>query len=45
VTVTLLAFAAAIAERRQAEAAVHEQRERWRVTLSSIGDAVLATDS
>jgi PAS domain S-box-containing protein len=45
VTVTILACAAAVAEHRQAEAAVHEQRERLRVTLSSIGDAVLATDS
>jgi hypothetical protein len=45
VTVTVLTLAAVIAERRQAEATVHEQRERLRVTLSSIGNAVLATDS
>jgi PAS domain S-box-containing protein len=45
VTVTMLILAAVIAERQQAEAAVHEQRERLHVTLSSIGDAVMATDS
>jgi PAS domain S-box-containing protein len=44
-TVTILAVAAVMAERRRAEAAGHEQRERLRVTLASIGDAVLATDS
>src|SRR5919109_3131336 len=31
--------------RRRAEAALHEQREWLRVTLSSIGDAVIATDT
>ncbi len=30
--------------REEAEAAEREQREWWRVTLSSIGDAVIATD-
>jgi PAS domain S-box-containing protein len=43
--VTILVLAAVVAERRQAEAAVQEQRERLAVTLSSIGDAVIATDS
>ncbi len=33
------------AERRQAEAAVREQRELWRTTLASIGDAVIASDT
>lgn len=33
-----------IAERKQAEQAAHEQRECLRVMLSSIGDAVIATD-
>jgi PAS domain S-box-containing protein len=42
---TILILAAVIAERRRAEADAHEQRERLHVTLSSIGDAVLATDS
>jgi PAS domain S-box-containing protein len=44
-TVTILTLAAVLSEHGQAEAAVHEQRERLHVTLSSIGDAVLATDS
>jgi PAS domain S-box-containing protein len=34
-----------IAERHQAEAALDRQREWSRVTLSSIGDAVIATDA
>ena len=42
---TTLILGAMMAERRQAEAAVHEQRERLHVTLSSIGDAVMVTDS
>ncbi|HVL36181.1 MAG TPA: hypothetical protein VM489_10970, partial [Burkholderiales bacterium] len=33
-----------IARRRQAEHALSEERERLRVTLASIGDAVIATD-
>jgi PAS domain S-box-containing protein len=45
VTVTILLLAAVLAERRQKEAEAHEQRERLHVTLASIGDAVLATDS
>ena len=45
VTGTILVLAAVTAERRQAEGAMHEQHERLHVTLSSIGDAVLATDS
>ena len=45
VTGTLLVLAAVTAERRQAEAAAHEQRERVHVALASIGDAVLVTDS
>lgn len=35
---------AEIARREEAEAAERRQREWWRVTLSSIGDAVIATD-
>ncbi|HEY7493964.1 MAG TPA: PAS domain S-box protein, partial [Candidatus Tectomicrobia bacterium] len=42
---TILIVAAAIAECRQAEAEAHEQHERLHVTLASIGDAVMATDS
>ena len=42
---TILVLGAVTAERQRAEAAVHEQRERLHVTLSSIGDAVMATDS
>jgi len=34
-----------ITERKRAEEAIHEQREWFRVTLSSIGDAVIATDT
>jgi PAS domain-containing protein len=36
---------AEVIERRQREQAVHEGREWLRVTLSSIGDAVIATDT
>jgi integral membrane sensor domain MASE1 len=42
---TILVLAAVTAERRRVQAAVHEQRERLHVTLTSIGDAVLVTDS
>jgi PAS domain S-box-containing protein len=42
---TILILGAMMAERWQAEAAVHEQREQLHVTLSSIGDAVMVTDS
>jgi PAS domain S-box-containing protein len=42
---TILVLAAVTAERRRVQAAVHEQRERLHVTLASIGDAVLVTDS
>jgi PAS domain S-box-containing protein len=42
--VTILVLAALVAERRRAEAAEREQRERFAVTLSSIEDAVIATD-
>jgi PAS domain S-box-containing protein len=45
VTVTVLLLAAVLAERRQAEADAHAQREQLHVILSSIGDAVIATDS
>jgi PAS domain S-box-containing protein len=45
VAATGLLIAAVMAERRQAEAEAHEQREQLHVTLASIGDAVLATDS
>jgi PAS domain S-box-containing protein len=41
---TSLIVAAVIAERWQAEATAHEQREQWRVTLTSIGDAVIVAD-
>ena len=34
-----------ITDRKRAERALAEQRERFRVTLSSIGDAVIATDA
>jgi PAS domain S-box-containing protein len=34
-----------ITERKRAEEAIHEQREWFRVTLSSIDDAVIATDT
>jgi len=34
-----------LAERRRGEARVRQQREWFRVTLSSIGDAVIATDT
>lgn len=40
-----LALRAEIARREEAEAAGRQQREWWRVTLSSIGDAVITTDS
>jgi PAS domain S-box-containing protein len=36
---------AIVVQRRVAEAQTHEQRERLRVTLASIGDAVLTTDT
>jgi len=42
---TILILAAVTAERRQAEAVVYEQRQRLHVTLCSIGDAVMVTDS
>jgi PAS domain S-box-containing protein len=45
VTSTILVLAAVTAERQRATAAAHEQRERLHVTLASIGDAVLVTDS
>jgi PAS domain S-box-containing protein len=34
-----------ITEQKQAQRALHESEERWRVTLESIGDAVVATDA
>jgi PAS domain S-box-containing protein len=34
-----------ISERRQAEEALRESEQRWAVTLGSIGDAVIATDT
>jgi len=34
-----------ITESKRAEEAMHEQREWLRVTLSSIGDAVITTDT
>ena len=45
VAVTTLVLAAVVAERRKADAAAQEQREWLAVTLSSIGDAVIATDT
>jgi PAS domain S-box-containing protein len=33
-----------ITEQKRAQRALHESQERWRVTLESIGDAVVATD-
>jgi PAS domain S-box-containing protein len=45
VAATILVLGAITAERQQAEAAIHEQRERLHVTLASIGDAVVVTDS
>jgi PAS domain S-box-containing protein len=33
-----------ISEQKRAQRALHESEERWRVTLESIGDAVVATD-
>jgi PAS domain S-box-containing protein len=45
VAVTTLVLAAVVAERWQADAVAQEQRERLAVTLSSIGDAVIATDT
>jgi PAS domain S-box-containing protein len=38
------ALRAEVIERKQAQEALHEQREWLRVTLSSIGDAVIVTD-
>ena len=34
-----------ITEAKRAQRAFHESQERWRVTLESIGDAVIATDA
>jgi PAS domain S-box-containing protein len=34
-----------LAERQRAEEALRDERERFRITLSSIGDAVIATDT
>ena len=34
-----------ISEQKRAKTALHESEERWRVTLESIGDAVIATDA
>jgi PAS domain S-box-containing protein len=42
---TILILAAVTAERRHEAAAAHEQRQRLHITLASIGDAVLVTDS
>ena len=42
---TVLILAATTVERRQALAAVHEQREWLHAILASIGDAVMVTDS
>jgi PAS domain S-box-containing protein len=43
-TMVTLPLAALVADRKRAEDAIREQRERWRVTLMSIGDAVIVTD-
>ena len=34
-----------ISEQKRTQRALHESEERWRVTLESIGDAVIATDA
>ncbi|HEU5202417.1 MAG TPA: PAS domain S-box protein [Nitrospira sp.] len=34
-----------ITEQKRAQRALHESEERWKVTLESIGDAVVATDA
>ena len=34
-----------ISEQKRSQRALHESEERWRVTLESIGDAVVATDA
>jgi PAS domain S-box-containing protein len=34
-----------ISEQKRTQRALHESEERWRVTLESIGDAVVATDA
>ena len=34
-----------ISEQKRAQRALHESEQRWRVTLESIGDAVIATDA
>lgn len=44
-TVSVDALSREVQERKRAEEEVSEQREWLRVTLSSIGDAVIATDS
>ncbi|MEW6300525.1 MAG: PAS domain S-box protein [Thermodesulfobacteriota bacterium] len=41
----ITALAREVRERRRAEEAVRQQREQLRVTLASIGDAVIATDA
>jgi PAS domain-containing protein len=43
--VTTLVLAAVVAERQKADAVAQEQHERLAVTLFSIGDAVMATDT
>jgi len=43
-TAGILMLVTDISERRNAELALADERERLRVTLSSIGDAVIATD-
>ena len=45
VAVTTLVLAAVVAERRKADAVAQEQREWLAVTLASIGDAVIVTDT
>jgi PAS domain S-box-containing protein len=45
VAVTTLVLAAVVAERRKADAVAQAQREWLAVTLSSIGDAVITTDT
>lgn len=45
VTVSKNALQQEVEERKKAETALREQREWFRVTLGSIGDAVLATDT
>lgn len=45
ILLVMLLISALTAVRKQAEAAAHQERERLRVTLTSIGDGVITTDT